>query len=55
MPGHKDVVEQLGKKLDGFEVAMMTTVEADGCLRSRPMAARNLDDDGFALVLHSRI
>lgn len=46
MPEHKDAVEQLRKKLHGFKVAMMTTVESDGCLRSRPMAARDLEDDG---------
>lgn len=46
MPEHKDVIEQLRKKLHGLKVAMLTTVEADGSLRSRPMAAQDLDDDG---------
>ena len=46
MPEHKDAIEQLRNKLHGFNVAMMTTVEADGCLRSRPMAARDLDHHG---------
>jgi general stress protein 26 len=46
MPEHKDAIEELRKRLQGFKIAMMTTVDAEGCLRSRPMAARDLEDDG---------
>jgi general stress protein 26 len=46
MPEHHTAIEQLRKKLKGLDVAMMTTVENDGCLRSRPMASQALDDEG---------
>lgn len=35
--------KQLAEKIKGIRVAMMTTVEADGTLRSRPMAAQDKD------------
>jgi general stress protein 26 len=47
MPEHRDAIEQLKKKLKGLDIAMMTTVDNDGYLRSRPMAAQELDDEGY--------
>ncbi len=41
-----DSLEQLRKVLKGIRVAMMTTVDSDGGLRSRPMATQELDKDG---------
>jgi general stress protein 26 len=42
----QDVVEHLGKLIHGIKVAMMTTVEQDGSLRSRPMWTHDRDFDG---------
>ncbi|CAN5547973.1 pyridoxamine 5'-phosphate oxidase family protein [soil metagenome] len=43
---HKDKVKDLKKKIDGIKIAMMTTEEPDGNLRSRPMATNEMDEDG---------
>lgn len=45
-PGTRDAVEHLGDLIHGIKVAMMTTVEADGSLRSRPMWTQDHDFDG---------
>lgn len=42
----KDVIAHLGELIHGIRVAMMTTVEEDGSLRSRPMWTHNRDFDG---------
>jgi general stress protein 26 len=42
----KDAVAQLAELIQGIKVTMMTTVEADGCIRSRPMWTQNTDFDG---------
>ena len=41
-----DAVKQLGEKIKGIRVAMMTTEEEDGMLRSRPMATQEMEFDG---------
>jgi general stress protein 26 len=41
-----DSREKLASLIDGIHVAMLTTVDANGELRSRPMDNRGLDDDG---------
>ena len=42
----KDPVVHLGELIHGIKVAMMTTVEQDGTLRSRPMWTHDRDFDG---------
>lgn len=42
----RDVVEHLGELIRGIKVAMMTTVEPDGTLRSRPMWTHGGDFTG---------
>ena len=39
-------VQKLAKLIKDVRVAMLTTVEADGCLRSRPMATQESEFDG---------
>jgi general stress protein 26 len=39
-------VEKLGELIKGIKIAMLTTVDADGTLRARPMATQNEDFDG---------
>jgi general stress protein 26 len=38
--------EKLAKLIGGIHVAMLTTVEANGELRSRPMGSQGVGDDG---------
>jgi general stress protein 26 len=42
----QDVVEHFGDLIKDIKVAMMTTVEADGSLRSRPMWTHDREFDG---------
>jgi general stress protein 26 len=42
----KNPIEHLGELIHGIQVAMMTTVEEDGTLRSRPMWTHDRDFDG---------
>ena len=42
----KDPMVHLAELIKGIKVAMMTTVEKDGSLRSRPMWTQNKDFDG---------
>jgi general stress protein 26 len=44
--GQKDAIAHLGRLIRGIHVAMMTTVEPDGSLRSRPMWTHEQDFDG---------
>ncbi|MBC7692346.1 MAG: pyridoxamine 5'-phosphate oxidase family protein [Methylotenera sp.] len=39
-------VQKLGTMIQGIQIAMMTTEESDGVLRSRPMATQNSEFDG---------
>ena len=42
----KATIEKLGELIKGIDYAMLTTIEADGSLRSRPMATQDLQSDG---------
>ena len=42
----RDNIKLIGDKIKGIRIAMMTTVEADGTLRSRPMATQDMEFDG---------
>ena len=46
MSDHNDDLKKLGDELKGIKVAMMTTAESDGTLRSRPMATQDMDAAG---------
>ncbi len=39
-------VQRLGEEIKGIRIAMLTTAEDDGVLRSRPMAVQEADFDG---------
>lgn len=41
-----DSIEKLGELIKGIRVAMLTTVDEEGCLRSRPMANQDHEFDG---------
>ncbi len=41
-----DPVQKLGELIKEIRIAMLTTVEADGILHSRPMATQSVDFDG---------
>lgn len=41
-----DDIAKLNRLLDGFRVGMLATLDTDGRLRSRPMAAHEIDDAG---------
>jgi general stress protein 26 len=43
---HEENVRKLRKMIKGIEFAMLTTIEDDGSLRSRPMATQRIDFDG---------
>ena len=43
----KDLITHLGELIHGIKVAMMTTVEEDGTLRSRPMWTHDRDFGRF--------
>jgi general stress protein 26 len=44
--GRDESVRKLGEMIEGIEYAMLTTVEEDGTLRSRPMATQQVTFDG---------
>lgn len=46
MINHQENAEKLAKLIKGIKVAMLTTIEADGCLRSRPMQTQEAEFDG---------
>lgn len=49
MDNHADrneAIKKLGEMIEGIQFAMLTTVEADGTLRSRPMATQRVEFDG---------
>ena len=41
-----DEIKLLGEKIKDVKIAMMTTAERDGTLRSRPMATQEMEFDG---------
>lgn len=43
---HDEVIKKLHELIKGVNIAMLTTVESDGHLRSRPMATQKTDFDG---------
>ena len=43
---HDDDIEKLARLIKGIRCAMLTTVDQDGTLRSRPMETQNTDFDG---------
>src|SRR4051812_2839238 len=43
---HHPELEKLGELIAGIKFAMITTIEADGQLRSRPMSCMQMDGDG---------
>ena len=43
---HAEAVKTLGSLIDDIQMAMLTTVDDDGSLRSRPMATQQADPDG---------
>jgi general stress protein 26 len=45
-PSHSDDVQKLAELIKEIKFAMLTTVEPDGSLRSRPMATQNKPFDG---------
>jgi len=42
----KEAVTKLGELIQGIKVAMLTTVDDDGSLRSRPMATQDAEFEG---------
>lgn len=43
---HSDARQKLGELINGIRIAMLTTVDADGSLRSRPMGTQEAEFDG---------
>ena len=43
---HEEHVKDIGDLVKDIKYGMLTTIEADKSLRSRPMAARQIDEDG---------
>ena len=39
-------MQKLADLIDGIRIGMLTTVEPDGSLRSRPLATLQMDSDG---------
>ncbi|MCM2323491.1 MAG: pyridoxamine 5'-phosphate oxidase family protein [Oligoflexia bacterium] len=50
----EEALKKLGQLIDGIEYAMLTTVRSDGNLHSRPMATRQLGEDGELWFLTAR-
>ncbi len=43
---HSEAVAKLSKLINGIQFTMMTTIDTEGCLRSRPMATQQTEFDG---------
>jgi general stress protein 26 len=43
---HQESVEKIGKLIRGIKFAMLSTLDADGTIRSRPMATQDTEFDG---------
>jgi general stress protein 26 len=57
-PAREQAIQTLGERLNGISVAMLTTLEPDGSLLSRPMMAQTVPFDGdlwFVARAHSRL
>lgn len=44
--GRTEALKKLGEMIEGIDFAMLTTVERDGTLRSRPMSTQQVEFDG---------
>ncbi len=44
--GHSQDIEKLGELIKDIDIAMLTTIDDDGSLRSRPMGTQNNNFDG---------
>jgi general stress protein 26 len=44
---NKNDIKMLNDRIKGIQIAMMTTVDQDGSLKSRPMATQEMDNDGY--------
>jgi general stress protein 26 len=44
--GRTEALRKLGEMIEGIDFAMLTTVETDGTLRSRPMSTQQVEFDG---------
>lgn len=51
----RDEVNKLREMIEDIKIAMLTTVHADGRLRSRPMMALEMDKDGALWFFTNRI
>lgn len=47
-------IKKLGELITDIKFAMLTTVEQDGSLRSRPMATQQVEFDGDLWFFHRR-
>ena len=45
-PNREECIRKLNELVRDVRIAMLTTVEADGTLRSRPMATQEIESDG---------
>lgn len=45
-PSRAEAIKKLGELIKEINIAMLTTIEADGALRSRPMATQQSEFDG---------
>ena len=43
---NQEAIEKLRELIEDIDIAMLTTVEADGTLRSRPMGTQKAEFDG---------
>ena len=43
---HNESIKKLSEMIKDIEIAMLTTAEPDGSLRSRPMATQQFEFDG---------
>jgi general stress protein 26 len=43
---HQDAVKKLGERVKGIRIAMLTTLDEQGNLHSRPMATQQMDFEG---------
>ena len=46
MPVHREAIQKLAKMIEDIDFAMLTTVQPDGTLRSRPMSTQRAEFDG---------
>lgn len=46
MSEHEEQIKKIAQKIKGIHIAMMTTIDEHGCLRSRPMGTQEVEFDG---------